>query len=192
MENMQYYDAGLKFIDNVARCRMKINSINDKITRAEHFLGMKPDSEMWKQLLKEDQQELITYQNEEKVQTEALKALESKMDQDFFMLLMQNLGNVIARTMPIPHVENNLHDENELHDAITATVEAIKIKRYEYDSLLFSEANEKEIVASELRYFYNDLALHPWGKQRLADLDVPESYIQQPATQEAPTERGRA
>lgn len=192
MENMQYYDDGLKFIENVSKCRLKINSLNERIGHDRESLRNKPGNEMWTKLLEDHEQELITYQNEEKVQTESLMMLEDKIDPDFWVLLMQKLGNVIARTMPILHVQDNMLDEINLNTAITATVQAIKIKRYEYMSLLPVESNEKEIVASELRYFYNDLALHPWGRQKLSTLDVPESYIQQNDTQEVETERGRA
>ena len=186
MESMQTYDDGLQFISNITKCRNKINSINDKIERAHHFLRIKPNDEMWERLLEDDELELKTFQNEEITQTEALMTLEGKLDPDFFKLLLQKLGSELARTMAIPHVEDNLKDEYELSNAITTTVQAIKTKRYEYANLSPDDYKQREIITAQLRYFYNDLSLHPWGVQKINELGV--EVQQQP---EENVERGR-
>lgn len=185
MESMQVYDAGLEFISNITRCRNKINSLKDKIERAHHFLSIKPDDEMWTKILEDSELELKTFQNEEITQTEALMALESKIDPDFFKLLLQNLGSALARTMDILHVEDNMYDEYQLSNSIIVTVQAIKNKRFEYANLSPDDYKQREILSSELRYFYNDLLLHPWGVQKINELGV---EIIQP---EGNVERGR-
>lgn len=171
---MEYYDSGLQFISNITRCREKINSLKDRINYGHKMIQANKGAKYQKDIIKEAEEELILFENEEKVQTEALMTLEGKMDSDFFKLLLENLGSVIARTSSFPHLEDNLHDENGLADAVIATGEAIRIKKYELDHLEPIADKQRTIVESQLRYFYNDMNQHAWGQQRLQELtDMP-------------------
>ena len=64
---MEYYDSGLQFISNITRCREKINSLKDRINYGHKMIQANKGSDYQKDVIKDAEEELILFENEEKV-----------------------------------------------------------------------------------------------------------------------------
>ncbi len=167
---MESYDAGLQFIENLGRARRKVNSLSRRHYELTELQHKDPDNETYKKELKEVEQELILYRNEEQVQKEALFALENSMDPDFYKLLLQNLGATLASTASFPHIADSQNNEYNFQKAIESTTNAIRIKEYELLTLPEDDYNRRKVVQAELNYYYNDMTKSPISKSRLESI----------------------
>ena len=170
-----YLDQGDKIIAATEEVRNKINNTLIKISSADFRLSQIPNDSMWESIKEESTKELQAYQEEENVLKSNLFALKGFIDQDFYNLLLQKYGNVIAKTSNVMHVASNLGYAEDLSKAIRETGNAIEITKKQLDQAIANgDEDEAIILGSELRYYRNDLKRHEWGISYLEKLDTQE------------------
>ncbi len=167
-----YFDKGLDIIQRTRELRKKINKEIYFVENASFRLSQVPNDEYWTNEKEKHLKELESYKEETAVLETELHYLKDTMDYDFYKLLLQNYGHVLAATSPIPHVEESMYDEFELNKALSATAEAIKIKQAELEKAINEDNKDYAVVLSaEIKFYRDDMKKHFWGVQRLEKID---------------------
>lgn len=167
-----YYDKGLDIIQKAKEARQRRTTIIDLINNSEYKMSQKSSDGYWKDVVKKLRDELKGLDDELSVYDTELHYLKEFIDEDFYKLLLQNYGYMLADTSDIHHLKNCLNADEELTKAVSETKQMIMNKNYEMNQAIADENDDyKEILDAEINYYKKDMELHPWGVQGLELID---------------------